>query len=426
MPENNELSQREIEILSLVAKGASNKEIAHDLHISTNTVKVHLRNIFTKVEVNSRTEAAMYAVNAGIVQAGSGISEAEREADEPGRSNRLLIMVAGAAVLVLLVLAAVLASQGVFSANPVGEDQIVIPVQEGWETRKGLSEPRKGLALASYDGEIYAFSGEGIGGTTSAAEKYDPVSDTWLELASKPVPVSEVSAAVIAGKIYLPGGLTPEGEVSRILEIYSTMDGKWERGADLPVGISGYALVAYEGNLYLFGGWDGTRYLSSVYRYDPETDRWTEKTPLAFPRAYSGAAESGGKIYVVGGYDGSNGLSSVEVYIPELDGSDVDPWSRSIDLPASRYGMGVAGLGNMIHVVGGVIEGDGGQTSLVFSPQDGIWQEYDSPTDGPIHNFGLVPLETHLYLVGGEVEERISAENLTYQAIYTFVMPIIR
>lgn len=88
--------------------------------------------------------------------------------------------------------------------------------------------------------------------------------------------------------------------------------------------------------------------------------------------------------------------------------------------------MGVADLGNMIHVVGGVIAEDGTQSSLVFSPQDGIWQEYDSPTDGTIHNFGLVPLETHLYLVGGELNQQVSAENLAYQAIYTFVMPIIR
>src|SRR5512139_1111644 len=66
-PANTELSERELEILKLLATGLSNKEIASQLFLSVNTVKVHLRNIFGKLGVQSRTEATVIAIQRGYV-----------------------------------------------------------------------------------------------------------------------------------------------------------------------------------------------------------------------------------------------------------------------------------------------------------------------------------------------------------------------
>ena len=63
------LSDRELEVLQLVARGLSNKDIATELVIAENTVKNHVRNILEKLQVRSRMEAAMYAVREKLVDA---------------------------------------------------------------------------------------------------------------------------------------------------------------------------------------------------------------------------------------------------------------------------------------------------------------------------------------------------------------------
>jgi two-component system NarL family response regulator len=63
------LTDREVEVLRLVAKGMSNKEIASELVIAENTVKNHVRNILEKLQLKSRMEAAMYAVREKLVDA---------------------------------------------------------------------------------------------------------------------------------------------------------------------------------------------------------------------------------------------------------------------------------------------------------------------------------------------------------------------
>jgi NarL family two-component system response regulator LiaR len=62
---NLDLYPREIEVLKLTAKGMRNKEIAKELNISERTVQAHLSNIFSKLEVDSRTEAVLQALKEG-------------------------------------------------------------------------------------------------------------------------------------------------------------------------------------------------------------------------------------------------------------------------------------------------------------------------------------------------------------------------
>jgi NarL family two-component system response regulator LiaR len=61
------LTDREVEVLRLLARGKANKQIASSLYVSEKTVKAHVSSILMKLGVQSRTQAALYAVRAGLV-----------------------------------------------------------------------------------------------------------------------------------------------------------------------------------------------------------------------------------------------------------------------------------------------------------------------------------------------------------------------
>lgn len=62
------LTDRELEVLTLIGKGNSNKQIAYQLSISDKTVKNHISNIFSKLQICDRTQAVIYAIRNGLVK----------------------------------------------------------------------------------------------------------------------------------------------------------------------------------------------------------------------------------------------------------------------------------------------------------------------------------------------------------------------
>ena len=63
------LCEQEIEVLQLIAEGLTNQEIVKRLYLSLNTIKVHTRNIYSKLDVNSRTQAVAKAKSLDILPA---------------------------------------------------------------------------------------------------------------------------------------------------------------------------------------------------------------------------------------------------------------------------------------------------------------------------------------------------------------------
>ncbi len=469
MQENNELSDREREILKLIATGASNKEIAQQLSISANTVKVHVRNIFSKTGVVSRTEATLYAIREGIVQvdatsvstaaeatttdvASASTAEAGTAAIVPVEAARTESAETAVALqtkpeIVPMATTAAPASQGAdwrrlsrawFLAIPavvlvlfagilfatskpttIAQASPVLPTAiPRWQERAAMPSPRMNLAAAMYENQIYVIGGQSGDQVLASTERYDPKDNVWSTLAPKSIAVAEVSAAVIGGRIYVPGGRLASGEATNVLEVYDPRQDRWEERAPLPMALSAYAIAAFEGRLYVFGGWDGKHAFASVYEYDPEKDAWHTDTPMPTARAFAGGAVIGSHIYVMGGYDGTEALTANEAFLP-----GESQWIQIAPLPSGRYAMGAAAIAGIIHIVGGENGGKGALIPLEYLPQQDKWQGFAAPVTGNWSHLAFVPTDTQIYAIGGDFEGTPSAQNLSYQAIFTVAIP---
>jgi DNA-binding CsgD family transcriptional regulator len=205
MTENNTLSARETEILKLVAKGLTNREIAQQLTISPNTVKVHLSNIFEKIGAASRTEATMYGIEHGIVDVPGG---AEAPAAEPVGWRTSLRRYAWFGIPAVLLILALLVVLTISALRPpeTPEAQLAAEMAQRWQALAPMPAARAAMAAAAYDGEIYAIAGEGPEGVSGSVFRYTPETDSWSQLRDKPTPVADVHGVLIGEKIYVPGG----------------------------------------------------------------------------------------------------------------------------------------------------------------------------------------------------------------------------
>jgi DNA-binding CsgD family transcriptional regulator len=442
-PEPNELSDRELDILKLVATGASNKEIAQKLFISSNTVKVHLRNIFAKIGVTSRTEAAMYAVHSGLVESAittptmvNGLANNDDSelivngAEITSRGNFLskiynnksyLIGLFG--IIIISVIIAIFFLQRNIVIFPTSKTPTLTPRVQ-WIELSGLPTPRRGLAVANYENLIFAFGGETTEGICNIVESYDLQTKSWKILSSKPTSVTGINAAVLGGLIYIPGGRLPSGKPTNITEIYDPLTNNWSSGAPLPKPLSDYALTTFEGKIFVFGGWDGDKVINDAYSYDPHNNSWSKLPPMPTARSNAGAVDVGSKIYVIGGSDGIQALSVNEEFLPDLTGTS-PKWVKAIPLPSGRYAMGIATLADIIFIIGG-IGSDSSPITIALSPGDNNWGQIETPIQDNWSYLGAVSVGTRLFALGGETETGLSTTMWSYQAIFTITLPIIR
>jgi DNA-binding CsgD family transcriptional regulator len=465
-----------MEVAKLLVTGASNNEIAEKLVISPHTVKVHLRNIYEKLTVNSRTEASMlllqqgWATLPGVEQATpplveevpaevaaaevAAVEAAAAEAaalevappDPEPLTNTLgkpfawqwpfllvaLLLALGILLLPIFFTPGATAISNLLSDGPsTGLVQPAINVMPRWELRTPLPAARSRFALIADQGKLFAIGGEGADAIPLASvESYDLNVNEWTPVSALPIPLSNLAAALWQDEIYVAGGAMPAAEdrstqtLSSDLWRYMIDEDRWQLAGELPAPLAGSSLIATADALYLLGGWDGEAMRAEVWRLalsaemEPVTaDDWEVATQMEVAHAFGGAVLVGNVIYVAGGYDGQREVATAGRYLIERG-----EWEKLPSLSTPRGGVQLLYDDLAIFAVGG------GWTEPVntierFDPATGIWSHFPAPISEEWRNLGAAASSTgYLYLIGGWSDNYLST-HLHYQSSFRTFLP---
>jgi len=432
------ISEREIEVLRLVAEGKTNQQIARVLVISPNTVKVHLRNIFEKLGVQSRTEATMEAVRRGWVgvsvvpspEAAAGPSEAPEYASQvlgtvaepveapPFDKLRERTHQQFADMLETSVAEPVEAPAGEAAPASTLPALPIEPVAERTPIALWQRVYMVGAALLIFLGLLAPAWWQ----SRSQAARLTPFSDAgrpqtaaaprgqvarWLTRAPLPEPRSRMAVATDGTRLYVISGETG-GALTDQVTIYDPRSNGWQAAAGKPTAVANAAALWLDDRVIVPGGTlaNGAA-TNAVEVYDPQADTWSARAPLPFPLAAYGAAALGGKLYLFGGWDGAQNRADTLIYDPASDS-----WVSGTALAEPRAFLAASALNGIIYVAGGF---DGEREAAAVAAYDpagegraaGPWTPR-APLSQPRGGLGLVALGSRLYAIGGGWTEALT------------------
>jgi DNA-binding CsgD family transcriptional regulator len=403
------LSERERQILLLVATGLSNRQIAGQLDISENTVKVHVRNIFAKIDVASRTEASLYAVRHGlmdvpvppqpveplpaVVETTLPTAEVPPPPNLPSVALRRPLPHAGRiAVGVAMTLALSLAvGYGVWAPQPVAPLEVIKPINDArWKQLPGIKQPRAHVVLAVVNGDLYALGGGDDVVQHSRVERFDSTTQQWQ-------PAPPLPFALAKGVSWSDGSgvwvIDARGDGT--IHHWDGIDWRTTATQNAPVGIT--QLVRWQGKWVALAGAEGS---AQLWSYEQE---WTPLTVLPTDVAAAALVVNAEQLLVVS-TDGAVYAYATEKNAWLRDGELGQPWGTSV-----AYSV----LGAVL-----VVQSDAPTTLTVYSPGQGVVGRQGVPAfvRGGIQ---LVPWQMQLV-----IGDNRGISIVMYQALYQNFAPI--
>ena len=215
----------------------------------------------------------------------------------------------------------------------------------------------------------------------------------WEKLAPFPEPSEEILGAAAGGKMYVFAGLIPLWKPKGLVYEYDPATDHWTKKNPMALPSHHVALTEYHGKIYAFGGFvyppSGPAAwvpINNSWEYDPASDTWKALAPMPSRRGSPVAAAVGDKIYVIGGatiLPGSS-VTALDFKAPQTSVSTVEEydiekntWRERSPMPTPRNHTTAGVVNGKIYVIGG----RAGAAFITEATDISAVEEYDPATD---------------------------------------------